>query len=97
MEQDILVGKASCLKCPVKRIVGDLTAVHRQIDPLSAAVLGEGNIVSHPAFHPAALIVVAAGAFFGKLAANLETVNIEIPQISADPAEIFDKFAVCQR
>ena len=97
MKQNVLVGKALGFECPVQRVIGNLPAVNGQIDTLSTAVLRKGNIVSHPAFHPAPLIVIAPGAFFGKITAELESVDIEILQVGADSLEVFDQFVVGQK
>ena len=94
MQRDILVGEAFGLEGLVERVAGDLPAVNGQKDVLPAAVLPEGHILSQPAFDPAALVVIAPGAFGVILAAAFEPVDIELPHVVPDPAKILDQLAV---
>ena len=94
MQSNILVCKAFCLERLVQRIMGHMAAVHRQKDALAAAIVTEGHIVTQPALHTAALVIIAAGAFRRVLFTALKAVDIELPHIVADPLEAFDQFTV---
>ena len=94
MQRDILVGEAFGLEGLVERVAGDLPAVNGKKDVLSAAVLPEGHVVAQPAFDPAALVVIATGAFGVILAAAFEAVDIEFPHVVPDPAEILNQLTV---
>jgi hypothetical protein len=51
-------------------------------------------MVTEPAFHTAALVVVGAAALAAILVAALEAVNIEIAHIGADGLKIFNQLAI---
>ena len=94
VEGHIPGGEALCLEGVVQGIGGNGAAVHGQEYILSIRGLTESHEVPQPAFHPAALIVIAAGALFVVFRPAFETVYIELPHIIPDAVEILDKLAV---
>ena len=96
MQSDIPIRKAFGAECPVQRIFRNGAAVYRQEDAPAVRILPEFHIIPQPALHTAALIVIAPGALFCKVAAVPEAIYIEGSDVGADPAEIFDQFTVTQ-
>ena len=94
MQGNISVCKALGLERLVQRVAGNLPAVHRQEDIFSAAVLAKGHIAAQPALDPAALVVVAAGAFCVVLLPAFEAVDVEFTHIVPDARKVFDQLAV---
>ena len=70
------------------RITPDLTAG-------CFRVLAEGHVFPQPAFHPPALVIVAAGAFQVVFIPVLKAVHIEGPEIYPNGIEVLDELAVC--
>ena len=95
VERHIPGGEAFGLEGVIKGISGDRTAVHGQKYIFSVRGLAEPHEISQPAFHPAALIVIAPGALFVVFRPAFEAVYIELPHIIPDAVKIFYAFAVC--
>ena len=94
MEGHIPSGEALCLEGVVQGIGGNGSTVHEQEYILSIRGLTESHEVPQPAFHPAALVVIAAGALFVIFGAALEAVHIKLPHIIPDAVEVLDELAV---
>ena len=77
----------------VQRIGGDPVAVQgNEHGFFVAGVVLLADIAGEPAFDPAPLVVVGAGAFVCKIFPGLETIDIEVTDIGTDLLETFDKF-----
>ena len=95
VEHHIPVREAFGFECIVEGVGGDGPAVHAEEDPLAVAAAAEAHVVAQPALHPAALVVVAAWACGIVFPAAAEAVDIKLPHIFPDAAEILNQLAVC--
>ena len=94
VEGHIPGGEALGLEGVVQGIGWNGAAVHGQEYILPIRVLAEAHEVSQPAFHPAALVIIAAGALFVIFRPALETVHIKLPHIIPNAVEILDELAI---
>ena len=94
MQRNVPVRKAFGPESTVQRVLLYRPAVHGQKYTPSVRILTKRHIVSQPAFHPSALVIIAPGTFLGELTAMAEAIHIEGTEVYADPAEILDQFAV---
>ena len=76
-------------------IMWDPSAVDREEHILTGGILMEGHIITEPAFDPAPLVIVAAGALDAVFFSALKTIDIEFAHIVPDPFKAFDQLAVC--
>ena len=94
VKDDVRICKAFRLERLIKGILRRGAAVYRQKHLPAGRILPKGHIVPQPAFHPAALVIIGAGAFRRVLFTALKAVDIELPHIVADPLEAFDQLTV---
>lgn len=71
-------------------------AVNGQKDILAVGRLPEAHIIAQPAFNPAALVIIGAGAFGPEIIPALKAIDIKLPDIITDPLKVFYQFTVSQ-
>ena len=96
MEGHVARSEALGLERLIERIDRDRTAVHREEHLSAIRILPEAHVITEPAFDAAALVVVAARAKFGVLVPATEAVDIELPHIFTNAAEVLDQLVVWQ-
>ena len=94
MQNNVIVGETFSLEGVEEGIVRNGAVVNGDKDILSVLILTETHVFSEPAFHSAALIVIASGALDVIFVSALEAVDIELPQVAADLFKVFNQFAV---
>ena len=95
MQRDIPVRKAFRFPRGVQRIVPGNAAVDGEKDVFSPRRLPEPHIIAKPALHPAAFVVIGAGAFLCVFVPAFKSIKKELPHIIADSVEIPDQFVIC--
>ena len=95
MEGDVLGGKALGFERLVEGVAPEPAAVHGQEHALAVGVLTETHVVPQPALHPAAFVVIAAGAFRAVFLPALEAINVELAHVAANSLVVFYQLAVC--
>ena len=89
MKGDFSICKAAGLPRLIKGVMVGQAAVQRQENILAFRSLAKSHILSQPALHPAAFIIIGTGAFLMVLVSVFKTVHIKLPHIRPDSLEIF--------
>ena len=91
---DVIVREGFGLPCLVQGIDRHAAGVQGEKYGLFMAALVKADVVSKPALHAAALIVIGSAALFPEILTGLEAVDVEIPDIRADLVKLSDEFFV---
>ena len=94
MQCNILVREAFGFESIVQRIMLQTAAVQADENLLSGFLTAKGHVRSQPAFDPAALVVIATGAFHSHFGTTAEAKDVKLPHIVPDALKILDQLAV---
>ena len=94
MQRNIHGCKALGLPAFIQRIMTDTAAVEGNAVGSAIRIALEAHVILQPAVQTPAIIIVASGAFSGKILPLFKAVHIKAPHKIADITVIFKKLAI---